>query len=358
MGMIRAETLRPAADRQVQPVAAVSFDWIMVGLSAWLMLGAHLDAWAHIHVPVLETFFTPWHGVLYSGYAALTGFLVLTMLRNRAGGRSWKQVLPAGYHLALSGALIFALGGVGDLVWHTIFGIEGSLDALLSPTHLVLAVGAALMVSGPLRAAWLRSDVEAHLGGRIPEILSLTFMLALLGYMTQYAHPFGAVRVLPTGLPVGSESAFAIQALGLLSIMLQSGIFMGLVLAAVRRRPLPVGSLTLTFGLSVVLMTAMRTRLLMVEPSLLIGIGLVAGVASDLLLWVLRPSPARPTALQVFGFAVPTAIYTVYFLVLELTHGIAWTVHFTTGAIVLAGIVGWLLAYLVLPPAGREPQRS
>ncbi len=328
----------------------------MAGLSAWLIIGAHLDAWAHIHVPVLETFFTPWHAALYSGYAALAGFMVLTMVRNRAGGRSWKQALPAGYHPALLGVFVFAFGAVGDLVWHTIFGIEGSLDALLSPTHLVLALGAALMVSGPLRAAWLRSDVEKGLGSRIPEVLSLAFMLALLGYMTQYAHPFGAVRALPTGLPAESQAAFAIQALGLLSIILQSGIFMGLVLAAVRRRPLPVGSLTLIFGLSVILMAAMRTRLLMVESSLLIGIGLTAGAVSDLLLWVLRPSPARPAALQVFGFAVPAAIYTVYFLALEVTHGIAWSVHFTTGAIVLAGIAGWLLAYLVLPPAGGEPQ--
>lgn len=356
--MIKAESLGLAAEREALPLAGLRFDWIMAGFSAWLMLGAHIDAWAHIHVAGIETFFTPWHAVLYSGYGALAGFLVLTMLRDHARGRSWKEALPAGYHPALAGVFIFACAGAGDIVWHTIFGIENDLDALLSPTHLFLAVGAALMVSGPLRAAWLRSDDGAGLGKRVPEILSLTFVLALLGYMTQYAHPFGAVRVIKSVLPTESEAAFQIQALGLLSIILQSGILMGVILAAVRRRPLPVGSLTLAFGSSVVLMTAMRTRLLAVEPSLLIGAGVAAGAASDLLLWLLRPSVSRPVALQVFGFAVPTVIYAVYFLVLSATHGIGWSVHFSAGAVAMAGIAGWLLTYLVLPPVGHQPQRS
>jgi hypothetical protein len=33
-----------------------------------------------------------------------------------------------------------------------------------------------------------------------------------------------------------------------------------------------------------------------------------------------------------------------------------WSVHLWTGAIVLAGLVGWLLSYLILPP--QEPREE
>lgn len=42
------------------------------------------------------------------------------------------------------------------MLWHSRFGIEAGIEALLSPTHLVLALGGMLMVSGPLRAAGFR----------------------------------------------------------------------------------------------------------------------------------------------------------------------------------------------------------
>ena len=34
----------------------VRFDWIVIALSTWLVLGGYSDAWAHNHVPSLETF--------------------------------------------------------------------------------------------------------------------------------------------------------------------------------------------------------------------------------------------------------------------------------------------------------------
>src|SRR5713101_820581 len=62
------------------------FEWWVVGLSTWLMAGAYLDSWAHRHLARLETFFTPWHALLYSGMLAILIFLALTALRNQARG--------------------------------------------------------------------------------------------------------------------------------------------------------------------------------------------------------------------------------------------------------------------------------
>src|SRR5215470_10267410 len=114
-------------DRPPQPGEAVGgpeFDWLMVALGAWLLGGLYLDGWAHVHVPRLETFFTPWHAVLYSGYLAGAVALVVTFLRNRRRGAPRARALPPGYRLSLAGAFIFFFGGVADMLWHVTFGIE------------------------------------------------------------------------------------------------------------------------------------------------------------------------------------------------------------------------------------------
>jgi uncharacterized membrane protein YecN with MAPEG domain len=66
---------------------------------------------------------------------------------------------------------------------------------------------------------------------------------------------------------------------------------------------------------------------------------------------LLRPSAERLGAVRLFAFAVPFVFYAVYFLaILSLGGEIAWSVHVWTGAIFLAGIVGLLLSYLLVPP--------
>jgi hypothetical protein len=57
-----------------------------------------------------------------------------------------------------------------------------------------------------------------------------------------------------------------------------------------------------------------------------------------------------------FAFAVPAILYLFYFLNLAIVEplrfqsGISWSVHFWAGSIVLAGITGFLLSYVVFPP--------
>ena len=105
-------------------VGGPGFDWLMAVLGAWLIGGLYLDGWAHIHVPALETFFTPWHAVLYSGYGAGAAALVATFVRNRRRGAPRARALPPGYRASLVGAFVFFFGGVADMLWHVVFGIE------------------------------------------------------------------------------------------------------------------------------------------------------------------------------------------------------------------------------------------
>ena len=57
------------------------------------------------------------------------------------------------------------------------------------------------------------------------------------------------------------------------------------------------------------------------------------------------------------AFAIPAVQYLFYFLAVMVWAGVAWSVHLWTGAIVIAGGVGWLLSYLVVAPGGLPPSR-
>ena len=158
---------------------------------------------------LVDSFFTPWHGLLYSGFA-LTGLtLAALFLWNLRRGDTWRRALPVGQHLTLLGAALFLLGGAFDLLWHTLFGIEATVDALLSPSHLLLAIAGALTVTGPLRAALARSAAWAipaypTVGGDLrplphprwrefwPALLALGFLLSLFTFFTEYAQPFNS----------------------------------------------------------------------------------------------------------------------------------------------------------------------
>src|SRR5580704_14198830 len=117
----------------------------------WISGGFFLDAWAHGHVPV-ESFFTPYHAVFYSGMLALGLVILAFALRNRALGYSWANSVPRCYRLAILGIPIFVLAGLGDMLWHHFFGIEEGVDALLSPTHQVLGLAIFFLASGPIRS--------------------------------------------------------------------------------------------------------------------------------------------------------------------------------------------------------------
>lgn len=175
--------------------ARVSFDWIAVALGAWLVGGFYLDLWAHRHGRA-ESFFTPWHAVLYGGLLVNAVFYGLVAARAIRRGSPLRDAFPKGYELPLLGVLVFGIGGFADMLWHLAFGIEVSLDALLSPTHLVLATGGLLILIGPLRAAL------AGAAPRAAGVLSLAFVLAVLAAFTQFASP--AVEPLAERLPARS----------------------------------------------------------------------------------------------------------------------------------------------------------
>lgn len=332
-------------DRPRWLFGVLGFDWLLVAVMIWPLVGTYLDARAHNHV-VIESFFNPWHAVLYSGVLALACFVVGMAVVNHRRGYAWRHALPPGHLLTLAGVGVIAFTGVADMLWHLAFGIEQQFNAALSPTHLLGTVGFAMVASGPLRAAWRRPTIAFAPTRRgwlaqLAMLLSLTFTLNTLTTITQYAHPF--VWPLAATPERTIDPQFG-QEIGVLSIVLQSALLMGLVLFVVRRWRLLPGSLTLVLTLNAIVLSVMR------DHYLFIVVALLAGIAADLLVWRLRPTAERSTELRLFAFAVPVILYLLYFLAIQLTTGTWWLIHLWMGSVVLAGVAGWLLSYLAVPP--------
>ncbi len=306
-----------------------SFDILMTVLGLWFTGGVFLDGWAHNHLDsTLETFFTPWHAVLYSGYLVCA----LALLH------AWKRhTLPPAYRPSLYGAAIFAVGGVTDMAWHLTFGIEKDIEALLSPTHLLLVAGAALILSGPFRSAWQRpGGIGTHFRDWLPAALSLTFTVSVLSFITQFAHP---VRITAAGARPQDLLVDWMQARGIAGFLLQTSVLAGAALLAVKRwdKKLPYGFFTLFLGLNAFAMALMTYAFHAAWAAL------AAGLLLDLC--------AKRCGLRLFAFLVPALYMLCYFIALMLHGPLWWSVHLWTGSIVMSGACGLLLSYLIAPPA-------
>ena len=363
----------PTGKVKAQVVSSLRFDWIMVVVSIWWLGGLFIDGWAHSNIPQLETFFTPWHAVFYSGYLAVAFTLLVqillnlrqsaisaggstpslvTLVRESLPGNRWLRAIPVGYELSVLGLVIFGISGIGDLTWHLILGIERSTEALLSPTHLGLALGIGLALSGPLRAAWHRPEKAPSWRQLGPAILSLTFTFSLLTFFTAYASPLIAPW------PIINTSSSPTR--GITEILLITALSMSFVLLALRRWQLPFGTFTFMFGLNGALMVAFSPHSVLVSvPTALLG-----GLAADLLYHFLQPSVDQPASVRLFAFLVPAMFYTLYLIDLAIVgpiifqSGILWSAPFWAGTPVIAGITGFLLSFVMLPPAIDVDERN
>ena len=110
-------------------------------------------------------------------------------------------------------------------------------------------------------------------------------------------------------------------------------------------------------SVNVALMAIIHDKFLATGPYPLIAGAVLTGLIGDGLLVWLRPSPQRVLAFRVVAFAIPALQYLFYFLAAMIWARVTWSVHLWTGAIVIAGAVGWLLSFLVLAPDAAAPSR-
>lgn len=325
-------------------------DLITIIFGTWLLIGLFVDGWAHNNLSELETFFTPWHALFYSGYLAVgawIGWQLRPAIRDRRLGRN---AIPLGYELAGLGVVIFGIGGIADLVWHEIFGIEQNIEALFSPTHLMLFLGIVLILSTPLRSAWLdpREPAEPSYRWFVPVLASATLLAAVLAFFFMYWAPFRASEASRPAMHYATSNqltGFFIQN-SLAGILLTTLVLVGLLLLLARRWRLPFGTATTMYTAVAVLTNALSQFR---DPELIVA-AVLAGVAADLVLVGLRPDPARPRRYWAAGVLIPLLTWCLYYAVLALTDGIGQTAPVWTGSIVWAALFGGTLALLMAPP--------
>ena len=306
---------------------------------------------------VRESFFTPYHALLYSGFLSNVLAVGIPLFWNRRRGYLWRGSLPPGYDLTAVGVAIFAIGVIPDMTWHRVFGIEEGIDVLISPTHLFMGVGMALILLGPARSTLARATLPLRLVDQLPMLLSLALFLAMIEFTLQFAFDAG---VSSSNAPLAAENvssnlAFYVlpftyykEALGITTVVIHTALLAGFALFAVRNAPLAPGALTVVFTLPALLMSGLLANgaLSVYVP---VVAALTAGIIADVLVARLRPSPSRPDAFHVFAIAVPAVVQALYLGVSALLlGGVWWDVNLTFGSILFAGVAGVLLSYLMV----------
>lgn len=328
---------------------------VTVALGTWLMVGLFVDGWAHNNLAQLETFLTPWHGLFYSGFTAVAAWVCWQVVRGQQTGRRGLAAVPLGYGLGLAGVATFAAGGVGDASWHTLFGIEQDIDALFSPTHLLLFVGIALIVSSPLRAAWTTDPADAAPRYRdfLPVLLSATLLATLVSFMFLYFSAF--LTRAPTAEAVGLAARSDTEAVHVTGLLVQDGIgsvfttnlvLLAPLLLLAKRWHVPFGTVT-TLVTAVAVLTSVIDEF---RAPWLVVAAVAAGLMADLALRWLRPSAGRPGAYWAAGLVVPLLLWSAWFAAVGLAEGIGWSLELWTGTILWSGLIGLALGMLMLPP--------
>ena len=337
---------------------SLGFDYAVGACTVWIASGFFLDAWAHGHVPV-ESFFTPYHGVFYSGMLAIAVVIAVFATRNRLRGYRWVDTVPRPYRLALLGIPIFLLAGVGDMIWHALLGIEEGVDALLSPTHQALGLGIFFLSSGPIRSV-LADRAPATFVRQAPLALGLATWIILVHFGTAYAFDPAAghtnapppiapfTRAYFTSLSIGYYKV----SLGVLVVIFQSAVMAGVALwLLARTRPRP-GLFTLMYVVGNVPAAAAFTNQ---TPLLAVTIAqsLCAGLLADV--WVARgdTAPATPSYTR-FSLALPMTYIGVYLIATAFADGIWWDWNVALGAWLWSGVTG--LGLGLLASARRTPE--
>ena len=321
-----------------------------VAFGLWLMAGVFIDGFAHANLRnTIENFFTPWHAILYSGFTVTALWVVWMAFRRVHQGFTGLAAIPAGYELGLIGAGIFGLGGVGDMIWHTLFGIEVGIDALLSPTHLMLYLGATLLITSPIRAMWHNSSFTPSFKEFLPTLLAAFGTFSFTTFMNM--HLWGLVNVPDSSYAMmyltGTSGNIASRFVDA-GILFSNAVIMFMALFLLRRWRTPVGTFTFILGLNTLAMFAMFGKSDYLPQVLLAA---AAGLIMDAMIFTMKPSPTRILELRVFAIIAPVAIWGLHFLALALTGGVGISRELWTGITVMTALCGAALSVLVVPPA-------
>ncbi|HEX5742253.1 MAG TPA: hypothetical protein VFY17_11980 [Pilimelia sp.] len=324
------------------------FDLVTALLSGWFVVGLLLDGYAHANLAELETFFTPWHAVFYSGFVVTAAWTVWPVLRRLRQGVPVRDAVPVGYGATLVALPVFLLAGLGDMTWHLAFGVEQGLAIAFSPTHLLLAASMAVIVTTPARSGWA-TTVGAPTRRQLPLLLGLTFGMVVVFLLMSYAEATAwSPQQVVAALSVpddGSGDTFLARHYAM-AVMVTTVALVAPLLMLARRGPVPAGAATLVFA-AVALMG--QTVAGFAAPAVWV-VAVACGAAADLLVRWWRPEPGRPLAVVAFAAAAAWLVWAALIGYAVVTVGVPSAVEFWTGLPFVAAGVAALLAVVTTAP--------
>jgi len=318
----------------------------IAALSLTTVGGSYLDGWAHTSGQV-ESFFTPWHAVLYSGFVATAAYVILLGIRlggRQAGPQGWWAALPSAYRAGAVGIAVFAAGGAGDMLWHTIFGVEAGVDALVSPTHLILLLGGTLLFSSPAIAAartysrrWTATVAIGLSSGAVGAGAAF-----FMSYLQVFRHPRAMEFFSPHTDDVGAVLGFG-------GYLVTTAAIVVPVLLLRRYRPTaPKGVLTLVTA-AVAIGGGAFSEFEFPTP---IAGAIIGAAVAELLLSAYAWPWDRWLVLGALG---PLCIWSGQLIGVAISDGIGWTVELWAGIVVLCTLEGLALSLLTRVPQPPAP---
>jgi hypothetical protein len=343
----------PPGDRTAA-TASPRDDLVGVLLGAALIGGVLTDAWAHSNLLTPDSgFFTPWHALLYSGFAGTAAWTWwLAFRRRHEQPEWWRTAWPAGYRLGAAASLLFAVGGALDMLWHTLFGVEISLEAGLSPSHLILAAAGTLLVTSQLRSWWASGEGGLRaVTGVASAALGTVFATVVLSGMT-------AVNTLVPTLPydpVTGEAAVRSATAQSVQSYLVGTVFLLIPLLLLHRRRATLGAAAAIVG-GVGLFQLIQHEFPMPTTAAVIGMVLGAAVADGVVWWMdARRGADAPGRLPIAGAVFAAAIWSGHLIGLHLAAGIRWPVELWAGTVVITAVLSALIGLLATAPSRVVP---
>ena len=173
------------------------FLWLFSLATVWMVGGLQLDGYYHATAPATETFFTAWHLIMYLGIFATVG-VVTYKVRSEwdSDATSLRDAIPNGLFPAVVGIAVIVVSGGVDSVWHIVFGIEQDLEILVSPSHLGIVSGMALVSLTPMLALD-RHAQNLRTSDRVLVVASASLALSIVLLFTLHATVLNGLNLGP-----------------------------------------------------------------------------------------------------------------------------------------------------------------
>ena len=318
------------------PITEPKYRRLMIFAMLWMFIGAWVDASAHRYIiDELESFFTPWHGILYSGF----GVVVLSALYVKNKMRDFN------FDVGILGACIFAVGGGSDAIWHSLLGIEVGIEPLITPSHLMLFLGAFLMLDHVFASRPNKEILDTA------SLFALASSYALIVYITQFVNPFFEPYMF------FQNNEFIYQAFSASSVFFQAILSSVVFVYAIRFNVLP-RNMALIYLISFMYQSLI---FLLGDSELLFGTLIAGGFISLLIYqissWYYRTNHDRKIQISTSLVGAIYGLTVVLYILFIATNGgydLPWRFYGLGGLITTPLLFGYMVGNLGVSPTTGE----